>query len=169
MPPFTKFHSYLVRKESNFAQFVKYVLCGGVSIVVDMTVFYLLAWLVLPCLKPGDPVVEILEFFGFTVRTAEPDVLIRNFWIIKVICFTAVNITVYILNILYVFERGRYQTHFEIMLFFGISLCVFLLGTLLGAFLIDGAGWHITYTYAFVLSLSVLANYLLRKFVVFKR
>ena len=169
MPLLTKLHTYLTQKENNLVQFIKYALCGGLSILVDITVFYLLAWLVLPCLKPGDPAVIILQFLGFTVRSADPEVLIRNFWIIKVICFTVVNITVYMLNLLYVFEGGRHRKYLEIMLFFGISLSVFLLGTWLGAFLIDDAGWHVTHTYAFVLSLSVLANYVLRKFVVFKR
>jgi len=169
MPKLSSMHDYLSQKNNIFAQLIKYALCGGVAVLVDVSVFYLLAWLVLPCLKSGDPVVKILEFLGFTVRTAEPDELIRNFWIIKLICFIAANTTVYILNIIYVFERGRHRTHTEIMLFFSITLVIFLSGTWLGAFLIGPAGWHITYTYVFVLSLSVIANYLSRKFVVFKR
>jgi putative flippase GtrA len=169
MPSLIRFHNFLLNKESNLTQIIKYALCGGISIIVDSIVFYLMAWLVLPCLKPGDPVVKLLESLGFTVQPVDPDLLIRNFWIIKSICFIAVNITVYILNILYVFERGRYRTQLEIMIFFGISLCVFLSGTWLGAFLIDSAEWQITYTYVFVLSLVVTGNYVLRKFVVFKR
>jgi putative flippase GtrA len=169
MPLLNNLHDYLSRKECPYTQFAKYMVCGGASIVVDVTVFYLLAWLALPCLKPGDPFVKIIELLGFSIRTVEPTVLLRNFWTIKFVCFTVANITVYILNILYVFERGRHRPHHEILLFFSISLTVFLLGTWAGALLIGQADWHITYTYAFILTCSVAANYVLRKFVVFKR
>jgi putative flippase GtrA len=169
MPFLNNLHDYLSRKDCPYTQFAKYVLSGGVAVGVDVLLFYLMAWLVLPCLKPGDPVLQLIEMFGFSVRPADPDTLVRNYWIIKVCCFIAANTAVYILNVLYVFEGGRHRRHHEVSLFFAISLAVFLLGTWAATLLIDQAGWHITYTYVFILSLSVLANYTLRKFVVFKR
>ncbi len=169
MPFLKNLHDFLRRKECPYTQFVKYVICGGISVVADMTVFYLLAWLVFPCLKPGDPVVELIEMLGFSIHSVSPETLMRNYWIIKGFCFVVSNIVVYILNILYVFESGKHRAHHEIMLFFLISLVVFLVGTGFGAVLIGKAGWHITYTYAFILTVSVAANYLLRKFIVFKR
>ena len=169
MPFLTNLHDYLYRKDCPYTQFAKYLLCGGASIAVDVTVYLLLAWLVFPCLKPGDPFVKIIELFGWSIREVDPQAVIRNYWIIKTCCFIAVNLTVYILNVLYVFESGRHKKHHEVSLFFGISLVIWLVGTFGGALLIDKADWHITYTYIFILSISVLANFGLRKFVVFKR
>ena len=165
----TRLHDCLSRKDCPYTQFVKYVGTGVIAVAVDSIIFYLMAWLVLPCLKSGDPVVSMLELLGFSIQTVDPDTLIRNFWIIKVCCFVAANIAVYILNVLYVFESGRHKRHHEVMLFFLISLGVFLIGTWIGSILIGQFGWHITYTYIVMLTVSVLANYSLRKFVVFKR
>ncbi len=169
MSLFSKLHDYLSRKDCPYTQFLKYVGTGVIAVIVDSVVFYLMAWLVLPCLKHGDPVVSILEFLGFSIREVDPDTLIRNFWIIKVCCFIAANVAVYILNVLYVFESGRHRRSLEVTLFFMISLGVFLLGTWIGSILIGRMGWHITYTYIVMLTVSVVANYSLRKFVVFKR
>lgn len=169
MSLFSRIHAYLIRKESSAAQFVKYVMCGGVSVAVDMTIYLLLAWLVFPCLKPGDPFVQVIEYFGLSIQDIDPDLILRNYWIIKMFCFVAANVTVYFLNIKYVFESGKHRRLYEVILFFGISLAVFLGGTWVGALLIDLANWHITYTYMFILVASVALNYILRKFVVFMR
>lgn len=165
----TNIHDLLGRKECPYTQFAKYVLCGGISVAIDMAIFYLLAWLAFPCLTAGDPVTRMLELLGFSIRPVSPDVLVRNYWIIKVFCFFASNATVYILNSLYVFESGRHRRHHEVLLFFLIALFVFLGGTWFGTFLIKTGGWQTTYAYLFVLALGVLTNFALRKFVVFKR
>ena len=165
----TNIHDFMSRKENPYSQFSKYIVCGGISVVVDAIVFYLLAWLAFPCLQAGDPATKILEMLGFTVQQASPEIIVRNYWIIKAFCFFASNITVYVLNVLYVFERGRHRRHHEVLLFFSISLFVFLGGTWFGTVLIQQAGWHTTYAYLCVLALGVVTNYALRKFLVFKR
>ncbi len=165
----TNIHDFMSRKECPYTQFAKYVLCGGISVVVDAGIFYLLAWLAFPCLQAGDPATKLLELLGFSVRQASPETIVRNYWIIKAFCFFASNATVYVLNVLYVFESGRHRRHHEVLLFFSISLFVFLGGTWLGALLIKQAGWQTTYAYLFVLALGVVTNYALRKFLVFKR
>jgi len=165
----TNIHDFMRRKDCPYTQFAKYVFCGGISVVVDAAVFYLLAWLVFPCLQAGDPATRLLEMLGFAVRQTTPELLVRNYWIIKVFCFFASNITVYLLNVLYVFESGRHRRHHEVLLFFSISLLVFLGGTWIGALLIGQAGWHTTYAYIFVLALGIVTNFGLRKFLVFKR
>ena len=164
----TNLHDFLDRKDNPYTQFIKYVFCGGISVVVDALVFYLLAWLVFPCLQSNDPVAELLRALGFTVRQVPPAQIVRNYWIIKFFCFFASNITVYTLNVLYVFEPGRHRKHHEVLLFFSISLFVFLGGTWFGAWLIK-FGWRTTYAYLFVLALGIVTNYALRKFLVFKR
>jgi putative flippase GtrA len=165
----TNLHDFMSRKDCPYTQFAKYILCGGMSVVVDATLFYLLAWLVFPCLQTGDPMTRLLEGLGFTVRQVSAEIVVRNYWIIKCGCFFASNLTVYILNVLYVFESGKHRRHHEVLLFFSISLFVFLGGTWLGTILIGAAGWHTTYAYLFVLALGVVTNYALRKFLVFKR
>lgn len=165
----TNLHDFLGRKECPYTQFVKYVFCGGISVVVDMSVFYLLAWLVFPCLQAEDPATKILEWLGFAMREVSPETIVKNYWIIKIFCFFASNITVYVLNVLYVFEAGKHRKHHEVLLFFSISLFVFLGGTWLGTILIKTFGWHTTYAYMFVLFLGIFTNYALRKTVVFKR
>ena len=162
-------HDFMRRKEGAYSQFFKYLVCGCISVVVDAAVFYLLAWLAFPCLQAGDPAAKILQMLGFTVQEVSADTIVRNYWIIKAFCFFASNVTVYLLNVLYVFEPGRHRRHKEVLLFFSISLFVFLGGTWLGTVLIKQAGWHTTYAYLFVLALGVVTNYALRKFLVFKR
>lgn len=165
----TNLHDFMGRKDCPYTQFAKYVLCGGVSVLVDAAVFYALAWLVFPCLQAGDPATRLIEWLGFSVRYVPATTVLRNYWIIKGFCFLASNITVYVLNVLYVFESGRHRRHHEVLLFFTISMFVFLGGTWLGAVLIKHSGWHTTYAYLFVLALGVVTNYALRKFLVFKR
>lgn len=164
----SNFYAFLRHKECPYSQVVKYVVCGGISVGVDALAFYLLAWLVFPCLQPGDPVARVLAFLGSSVREVSPEVLIRNYWIIKVICFLLSNGVVYVLNVLYVFESGRHHRVKEAFLFFSISAGIFLGGTSLGSMLIQIFGWHMTYTYIFVLLLGIIANFTLRKLIVFK-
>jgi putative flippase GtrA len=168
MPLLNNIHDALRDKGNPITQFVKYVFCGGLSVVVDMAVFYLLGWLVFPCLQAGDPATRMIELLGFSIREVQADQIVRNYWIIKVFCFFASNITVYLLNVLYVFEAGKHRKHHEVLLFFSISLSVFLVGTWLATGLIK-LGWHTSYAYVFVLFLGIFTNYALRKTVVFKR
>lgn len=162
-------HDFMRRKECPYTQFVKYIFCGGVSVLVDAMVFYLLGWLVFPCLQLDDPVAKIIEWMGGSVRAVDANTIVRNYLFVKVFCFFASNITVYLLNVLYVFESGRHRRHHEILFFFSISLFVFLGGTWLGAVLIGSFDWATTYAYLLVLALGVVTNYALRKFLVFKR
>ncbi len=164
----SNFYAFLRHKECPYTQVAKYVVCGGIAVGVDALAFYLLAWLVFPCLQPGDPVARLLALAGFPVREVSAETLLRNYWIIKSICFFLSNGVVYLLNILYVFESGRHHRIKEVLLFFTVSAAIFLGGTSLGALLVGRFGWHMTYTYVFVLALGVTANFLLRKLVVFK-
>lgn len=164
----SKICKLLLHKKNPYTQFVKYVVCGCISVVVDAVVFYLLAWLLFPCLQPGDPIARLLGLLGYSVTEVSAEVLIRNYWIVKVICFLLSNGIVYLLNILFVFESGRHHRVKEMGLFFSISAIIFITGASLGATLIQDFGWHMTYAYIFILSLGIAANFLLRKIVVFK-
>ena len=159
--------AFLHRKDCVHTQFVKYVFCGGTAMAIDTLVFYLLAWLVFPCMRATDPVARFLEYIGFVVQAATEDELRRNYLVIKAICFVVSNTVVYLLNILFVFEAGRHRRPVEVALFFGASLFQFFFIWL--ARLLIQAGWEVTYSNFAMLVLGVIVNYFIRKFLVFKR
>jgi putative flippase GtrA len=159
--------AFLKGKDSPVAQIIKYIICGGLSVAVDMVAFYLLAWLVFPCLRLSDPVAQLIQWAGFSIQEISEAELQHNYWIIKVICFLLSNAVVYILNVLFVFNTGRYRKPIEILLFFGSSLFQFFF-IWLGGILISNFGWEVTYSNITMLLTSMMLNYIIRKKVVFK-
>lgn len=158
---------FLQRKDCIITQFVKYVFCGGISVLVDQIVFYALALQVFPAIRPSDPVAKILSTFGVSVVEVSEQVLKTNYWIIKVICFITSNAVVYILNILFVFRGGRHHRALEIAMFFGFSLLQFFY-VWLGGLFIYRFGWEVTYANITMLVLGIMTNYIARKKIVFK-
>lgn len=158
----------LMRMRGNpLAQLVKYVACGGVAILVDTLTFYLLAWLVFPCLRLTDPIAQILTWMGASISEVSDLELQRNYWIIKCISFILSNAVVYILNILYVFEAGRHRKPMEIFLFYFFSLFQFVfIG--IGSVLISQFNWEVTYSNIAMLFLGLIVNYIVKKYIVFK-
>ena len=159
--------SFLRGKDSPLAQVVKYVISGGISVLVAQVTFYLLAWLVWPCLRVTDPVARLLVKAGFSVQTVNEAELERNFWIIMIICFLLSNAVVYVLNILFVFNVGRYRRVVEVFLFFSFSLLQFLF-IWFGGILISVFKWEVTYSNIAMLVTSLMVNFLVRKKIVFK-
>lgn len=157
---------FLRRKDRLHWQVIKYVMCGGLSVAVDQIVFYLMALWVLPCLRSTDPVLQLLSSIGLSVKTAEEGEIIRNFWIIKGICFILSNTLVYLLNARYVFHTGRYRKRVEIILFFGSSLFQFFF-IWLGGLLITMFKWEVTYSNIVMLIVGITMNYIVRKKIVF--
>jgi putative flippase GtrA len=159
--------NFLHRKDSVVTQIVKYVFCGGISVVVDQAVFYVLALSVFPCLRLSDPVFRLLGTLGLSLQAAGEDELKRNFWIIKGICFVLSNGVVYLLNARYVFRTGRHRKMVEIFLFFGSSLFQFFF-IWLGGILITVLKWEVTYSNIVMLTVGITINYIVRKKIVFK-
>lgn len=158
--------TFLHRKDCAVSQLVKYVFCGGVSVVVDQAVFYILAWLVLPILPRDDPFARFIGLFGFSVRDIADEHFYANYWMIKGICFLASNAVVYLLNVLYVFHGGRHKRHVEVAMFFGFSLLQFFY-IWLGGVLMATFAWKPTYANLTMLILGIVTNYVARKKVVF--
>lgn len=163
----SKLTTFLHRKDCVYTQFVKYVFCGGISVMVDQMVFYVLAWLVFPCLRLSDPVARAITSVGLTVQEVSARELKINYWIIKPICFVVSNAVVYLLNVLFVFHGGRHKRSVEVAMFFGFSLLQFFY-IWLGSVLISRAGWEVTYANIAMLVLGVVTNYVARKKIVFK-
>ena len=158
---------FLRQKDSSALQIVKYILCGGLSVVVDQVCLYLMAWLVFPCLRVTDPFFHLLNFLGLPAQGATEEELSRNYWIIKTICFLLSNGVVYVLNVLFVFRTGRYRRSVEILLFFATSLFQFFF-IWLGGILITVWHWELTYSNITMLTVAIAVNFMIRKKVVFR-
>lgn len=159
--------AFLSEKDNQLVQFIKYGMCGGAATIVDMTVFFLFAWLVFPALTASDPFTKLLGILNLDIREVSEAVRLRNYWIDKVICFLFSNFTAYILNVLFVFKAGKHKRHHELMLFYAVSLISFLVGTAVGAWLIKGFGLDTTYSYIAAMISALLINYAGRKFFIF--
>ena len=159
---------WLLRKDTIWLQAVKYIGCGGIAVLVDQILFYGLAWRALPALRMSDPVVVLLSGMGWEAAVPDEAILGRNYWLIKVVCFVTANMVVYLLNRQFVFEAGRHRSGLEVVLFFGASLLQFVwIG--LGGVLITKWAWEVTYANLAMMMAGALTNFVLRKFVVFKR
>jgi putative flippase GtrA len=163
----SKITAFLKRKDSSVAQAIKYIISGGISVLVVQVTFYLLAWLVFPCMRATDPIARLLTAMGFSVRDASEDEIKRNFWIIMIICFVFANTVVYLLNARYVFRTGRHRKPIEVLLFFGSSLFQFLF-IWFGGVLITVFKWEVTYSNILMLFVGLVVNFVIRKKVVFK-
>ncbi|MEE9369177.1 MAG: GtrA family protein [Pontiella sp.] len=163
----SKIGAFLKGKDSPVAQVIKYVMCGGMSVLVDQITFYLLAWFAFPCLRATDPVARLIEWIGGTLIEPTAAELERNYWIIKGICFLVSNTVVYTLNVMFVFKTGRHRKLIEILLFFGSSLFQFAF-IWLGGVLITKYNWEVTYSNMTMLLTSMMVNYVIRKKIVFK-
>jgi len=160
--------AFLANKENPFVQFLKYGICGGIATGVDMAVFFLFAWLVFPALTESDPFTKVLTFMGFSIQEISEPVRLRNYWINRTACFLFSNFAAYILNVLFVFKAGKHKRSHELILFYAVSLTAFLVGTVVGAWLIKGFGLDTTYSYVAAMISALLINFAGRKFFIFK-
>lgn len=160
---------WMKRKDAVWLQAVKYFGFGTSAAGVDQLLFYGLAWRVLPALRESDPVVQWLSaLLGWEAVVADEGTLERNYWVIKVVCFVVANTLVYLLNRAFVFEAGRHRSGVELGLFFSVSLLQFV-WIWLGGVLITELGWEVTYANWSMMLVGAFSNFVLRKFVVFKR
>lgn len=121
---------FLPREASSLIQFIKYALAGGVATVTDVFVFYLLAWKVIPALRPDDPVVTRLKLRVIPITELQRS---QRFILITFFVFLVSNVVAYVLNILWVFEAGRYVVWYvELALFYAVSGISIFLGTAVG-------------------------------------
>lgn len=164
----TSLSTFLKDKENVHAQFLKYLFCGGLVFVVDVSVFYLMAWIVLPSLREGDPFGMVIGVFGGQIRVVSEEVLLRNFVFNKVVGFLASNTVAYITNVIFVFNSGKHQRVKEVVLFYGLSTFSFVVFTLLSRLLIARFNWQVSWSYFFVFFCAMVVNFTMRKKLVFK-
>lgn len=156
---------FLQRDASPLVQFLKYAIGGGVATGVDMLVFFFLAWRVFPALRENDPVATRLHL---SVTPVEEEDRSRRFVMCTALAFVFSNLTAYLINIVWVFEPGRYSWPVELALFYavsGFSICV---GTLLGWAMIRFLHLSTSFSYVGKLMAALMINYVCRKYFVFK-
>jgi putative flippase GtrA len=164
----TRLSGFLNDKGRLHLQFIKYLFCGGITFVVDVAVFYIMAWLVMPSLRPDDPFGLVVGIFGWEIKSVSEQILLRNFVINKITAFLASNTMAYITNALFVFSGGRHQRAKEMILFYLLSTISFVVFTWLSRILIGRYGWDVSWSYFFVFALAMVANFTMRKKLVFK-
>lgn len=145
-------------------QFIKYALAGGVATVTHITIFHLVAWKIFPSLGPDD---HAVRFFRLKIREVNDYSRARNSMIGNVIAFLFSNMVAYIINILWVFERGRHSVAVELLLFYLVSGASTMIGTMLMGVLIRRFGLLTTYAFVSNIVTAVLINYAMRKYFIF--
>lgn len=146
-------------------QFVRYLIVGCIGAGIEVVLFTLLAWRVFPALREDEWVVRL---FKLTIPILDPAQRALHFAACMSITFIVSNWAGYLLNVRWVFVSGRYSRRIEISLFFATAFLCYLIGTLLGGGLIALVGTTGTTAYISSAVVSVLINYSVRKFLIFK-
>jgi putative flippase GtrA len=146
-------------------QFIKYGISGGLSTMVHICLFYLLATKFLPALNEHDVIADLLNL---SVPDVSHAIRARNSMIDNTIAFLFSNLTAYIINITWVFSPGRHHPVLEFLFFFAVSGIAILIGSTVMGLLIHTYG--VTTTSAFLANVlvSLLINFFIRKHVIFK-
>ena len=146
-------------------QFIKYGFVGGLATGINIAIFFMLGWRLLPCLKPADPVACLL---GLDVVPITEEVRKWNAVFCSGAGFVVSNTVCYILNRLFVFKPGRHGVVKELALFFAVSGVSWAIGTAIQTKLISV--WEIQTSIAFGANIftALLINYAMRKFIIFK-
>lgn len=160
-----KLKQLLLEKDHAGIQFLKYGFCGGVAMMTDMFVFFFAAWLLFPALSEDEWLVRLLNL---SIDPISDFARMINFWISNLLAFVVSNLVAYVLNLLFVFKGGRHSRWKELGLFYLVSASSIVLGTALGAVLIQFFECSTAFSYLAKAVAAVLINYVMRKFVVFK-
>ena len=149
-----------------FVQFIKYGISGGVATAVHIVVFYAMASWVFPAIGANDPVAS---FLGLPVADIADAVRARNSIIDNFITFILSNFTCYLINIFWVFESGRHNRFVEIGMFYAVSGMSMVVGSAVMGYLIKEHGLTTTVAFSANIVASLMINYVLRKFVIFRK
>ena len=150
---------------SSLIQFAKYAFSGGVATLVHISIFFILAWKVFPSFQKNDLVVILFKLSVADVTDASRSI---NSILCNGIAFICSNMVAYIMNIYWVFEPGRHNKFIEIGLFYLVSGVSIGIGTFAMWFLISFFGIQTTYAFTVNIIFSVMINYTMRKFFIFK-
>jgi putative flippase GtrA len=148
-------------------QFMKYSIGGATASVVDIVAFYALCIWVLPAIGQDDVILKILPF-DVDVPLITDAVRSNRFAVNSLIAFFFSNTTAYVINIFWVFHRGRHKWYVEMGLFYLVSGISIFIGTLLGYLAIQILGLSTTVSFVTKGVSALLINFVCRKYVIFK-
>lgn len=150
---------------SPLIQFVKYGIGGALATLVHMALFYMLALKLLPALGPDDLIANLLHLS----RTPASNALrARNYMVDYTVAFLFSNMVAYVINIYWVFHRGRHHWFLEIAYFYAVSGISAVVGTVLTGMMIHRWGISTSMAFAINVVVSLAINFVVRKFFVFK-
>ena len=148
-----------------FWQIFKYGIIGILATAINLAVAELFAAYVWPCLGPDDLFVKYFGFASSSVGDAERATL-------AVWCnfagFFVANLVCWLLNRKYVFTPGRHHWLVEYALFLAGSGFAIVCGSAAIWLLVRFQGMQTTYSFVINVLVSVMVNFVVRKFFVFK-
>jgi putative flippase GtrA len=146
-------------------QFLKYGIAGGLATLVHIGLFYWMAMRWFPALNEHDVLASLLHL---SVPEVSQGIRARNSMIDNTVAFLFSNLTAYIINIAWVFERGRHHPAMEFLFFYAVSGVSILIGSVLMGALIHSFGMTTTAAFFANVFVSLMINFVLRKHVIFK-
>jgi putative flippase GtrA len=151
-------------------QFLKYAISGVIATGVHLIVFYGMTTFLWPALTADDPALPFLAWLGARAAPAALTDAERAARALAAngVGFVLSNLTAYVLNILWVFTRGRHRWWVEIGLFYAVAGVSLIVGSALQTWLIARLGWSTTVAFGANVVVSLMINYVLRKFVIFR-
>ena len=156
---------YLSHDAPPLVQFVKYGLAGGLATVTHVLAFFLVGFLLFPCVTDNDPLVKL---FGLVAPAVDEALRARHAVFSNVVAFFVSNTVCYLANRWFVFKPGRHHVVIEFLLFLAVSAVSMIIGTTLMGVLIQRFGIETTYAFGANILSSLAINYVMRKFFVFK-
>ena len=148
-----------------FWQIFKYGVIGILATAINLAVAELFAAYVWPCLGSDDLFVKFLGFASSSVSDAEraTRAVYCNF-----VGFFVANLVCWLLNRRYVFTPGRHHWIVEYALFLASSGFAILCGSAAIWTLVRFYGMQTTYSFVTHVLVSVIVNFVFRKFFIFK-
>ncbi|MCR5751656.1 MAG: GtrA family protein [Kiritimatiellae bacterium] len=146
-------------------QIFKYGVIGVVATAINLAVAELCAAYVWPCLGPNDLFVKHCGFAPSDVTDAVRATLAVY---CNLVGFFVANIVCWLLNRKYVFTPGRHFWFVEWLLFLAGSGFAIACGSAVIWVLVRYHGMQTTYSFMVNVFVSVMVNFVVRKFFVFK-
>lgn len=148
-------------------QFAKYGFVGALSTLVNLLAAFVFARWVFPCITTDDPIVKLfgLDIPEFTGTDATRALLYAFSW---VCAFVVSNTFCYVLNRRFVFVPGKLKPVAEYLSFMAVGALAMGVGLVLSWALIRFLGTQTSIGAIVNVFTSLLINYALRKFVIFK-
>ncbi len=139
-------------------QFLIYSICGGLATFTYVATSLALSHTVIPAMDG-----MVVNGAPMTHSHRARNALINN-----CIAFALANVVGYITNVMFVFKGGRYSPVNEFLLFTAGNCVAFVISQFAGPYLIKRFGMKTTHALMLNVVASILLNFVIRKFIVFK-